>query len=105
MATGERLLPEVSAPGEEGTRTEVVEVALVGVGFALEGYVEIGGDGATMDDEPHEPLHAVPQEEEHEEHLQLLTRVDALVVGGHGAQLTARDDDAANVDGVEVLEI
>lgn len=101
---GGLFLPDVFSPGEEGTGVEIVEVVVVGVGFALEGNVAVSGEGITMDDDADDPLYAVPQKEKHEEHLTLLMRVDVLVIENDGTHLSAREDEAADVDGVEVLE-
>lgn len=71
---------EVAEPGVGGAAGEVGEVAAVGVGFALEGDVDVGGVQAAVLEEAEEPLDDVEEIEGDEEEFALLGGVDALVV-------------------------
>ena len=53
-------------PGKEGAVVAVQEVALHGVGLALEGDIAVGQMGTAVLDEAEEPLHQVPDEEKRE---------------------------------------
>ena len=58
---------------------EVLLVALVGVGFLLEADGAVGSLGVVGDGEADDVLHAIPEVERQEQHLQLLAPVDVLV--------------------------
>ena len=73
------------------------------VGFALKRDVQIG---SAMQGQTNEPFHKVPQIESHDEQLQHLRRVDALVldeIRGDGDAFAA-EQQATNVDGVILPE-
>ena len=53
-------------PGKEGAVVAVKEVALHGVGLALEGDIAVGQMGTAVLDEADKPLHQVPDEEKGE---------------------------------------
>ena len=56
---------------------QIIEVALVGIGFALERNIAVG---IAAHGQPHQPLHHVGQIEKNEQHLALLSRVYALMI-------------------------
>lgn len=69
------------------------------VGFALERNVGVGSSAHRQADEP---LYDIPQIEAHDEHLQHLRRVDALVLNEvcRDAHPFTAEQQAADVDGV-----
>lgn len=80
----------------------ILEVALHGIGLALHGDITVGQVGTAVLDEADKPLQEVPKEENHEEHLALLQRVDVFVVQFFRAQPSAvatGKDQAQQIDG------
>ena len=82
---------------------EIVGVVHVSIGFSLEGDVEVGAAGEWQADEP---LKEVAEVEAHDEQLQHLSGVDALMAEELCADVDApaAKQDAADVDGVEAAE-
>ena len=77
----------------------VVEIALVSVGFSLEGDGEIGALGAAGGDEADGPLYAVPYIEAQPQELALLQGMDILMVALHLAQRAAAQHQSKQIDG------
>lgn len=76
----------------------VVEVALVSVGFTLEGDIAVG---VTLSEETHEPFHEVAEVESDEKQFAHLSRMDRLVVerrGGQWTALPAGENNPAEID-------
>ena len=82
----------------------VVEVALVGVGLALEGDGEIGALGTAGGDEADGPLYAVPYIEAQPQELALLQGMDILMVALHLAQRAAAQHQSKQIDGYVVAK-
>ena len=76
----------VAAPGKVPPRLQIVKIALVGIGLALKRDVAVG---IPLHGQAHQPLEQIGDIEEHEQHLALLRRVDALVVNQFIAQVNA----------------
>lgn len=95
--------PHVTSPSEQPPRLQVVKIALVGIGLTLKRNVAIG---ISTHRQPHEPLEQIGDEEEHEQHLALLRRVDAFVIHHLIAQIHPRmhKQNTQQVDGRETLE-
>jgi len=85
---------------------QVVLVALVGVGFLLEADGAVGTVVIARDTEADEILQAIPEVEQQEQHLQLLSPVDALVtVGVVGVPcVLAHKDEGPDGDGAVARE-
>ena len=64
-------------PGKEGAVVAVKEVALHGVGLALEGDIS---RGIPLHGQPDQPLDNINQIKENKQHLTLLGSVDALMI-------------------------
>lgn len=80
---------------------EIGEVVLVLVGFALERYVAVSAYEVMILDEAHDPLKKVPYEKKHEQHLTLLSGVDAFVVVFGWGEPAASEDESTDVDGIK----
>ena len=74
----------VMDPRVMGTAGQVGQVALVAVCLALERDVAVG---IATHAQPDQPLHHIGQVKEHEQHLALLSSVDALVIDQFIAQV------------------
>ena len=85
---------------------EVMQVALMAVCFTLEPDAMVGFMGIATDGPSHQPLHHIPQVEEDDEHLPLLTGMDALMVVQHRIHphAMAHEDHAKQVDGRKALD-
>ena len=76
----------VLTPSVVPTRVQVVEIALVGICLSLKRDVAVS---VAPHGQSHQPLNDVSEVEKHEQHLALLSRVDALVVNQLVAQIHA----------------
>lgn len=74
-------------PGIMGAVGQIVQVALVTMGLALKRDVAVS---IATHAEADEPLKEIGNVKEHEQHLALLRRVDALVIQQLMAQINAR---------------
>ena len=74
-------------PGIMGTVGQIVQVALIAMGLALKRDVAVG---IATHEEADNPLKEIGNVKEHEQHLALLRRVDALVIQQLMAQIDAR---------------
>ena len=81
--------PGVAQPGIGASRPQVIQIALVGIGLPFKRDVMVG---VAAHEEPDDPLDEVGDIEEDEEHLTLLSRVDALMVHHLVAQVHAMVD-------------
>lgn len=70
----------VGKPCEVSAMFPVVQVVHVPIRFALKGNVAVSLQQVAIDDKADEPFCDVPDKEKHEEHLQLLLGMYALVV-------------------------
>ena len=77
---------EITAPGIVPPCLQIVKVALVGIGFALKRDVAVG---IAPHGQPHQPLDQISQIKKHEQHLALLSGVDAFMVHQFVAQVHA----------------
>ena len=91
------------APGVVTAFLQIVEIALVGVCLTLKRDVAIG---ITTHRQAHEPLHQIGDIKEDEEHLALLSRVDAFMIHHLMAQIDSRvyKQHPQQIDGREPLE-
>ena len=101
IMTGTTL--HVAAPGEQRAVLQIVHITLVCVGLTLKRDIPIG---VAAHRQAHQPLSQISDEEEHEQHLALLRRVDALVVHHLIAQVNPgmHKKYPKQVDGRETLE-
>lgn len=94
----------VLPPGEPRPCGQIRQVGIMGIRLALEGVRAVSP--ALVMEQLDEPLHEVPDVEEHIEHLLHLRRVDALVVHAPRTHVApaAHEQHAEQVDGLESLE-
>ena len=82
---------------------QIVEVALMVVGFLLEPYMEVGLLPVSVFEEQQQPLYSIPQKEGNIEEFTLLCSMNEFVVQLGGGQGTKGEDDAKQTDGIVVL--
>ena len=93
----------VMTPRVVGTRLQVVQIALIGIGLAFKRDIAVG---IATHRQPQQPFHQVGEVEEHKKHLALLRRVNALMVHHLMAQIDPRvhKQHTQQVDSRESLE-
>ena len=82
---------------------QIVKVTLIGVGLAFKRDVAVG---IATHGQPQQPFQQIGHVEEHEQHLALLSSVDALVVQQLMVQIHAmvHKKHTQQIDGAEALE-
>ena len=93
----------ITPPGVVPAVVKVVEVTLVGIGLALKRDVAVS---ISAHRQAHQPFHHIGHIKEHEQHLTLLGRVDALMVHQFIAQVNpwTHKQHAQQVDGSETVK-
>ncbi len=81
---------------------QVIQVVLMVVGLLLKADVEVSLDAIAVFGKQTEPFEHIPQIEADVEQLTLLRGVDALVVELHGIKFLYGEDDAKEINGIEV---
>ena len=94
---------DIVTPGIHGALTQVIHVALIGIGLALKRDVAIG---IAAHGQPDQPFDEIGKKEEDKEHFTLLGRVNALMVHHLVAQVNPRvhKKHSQQIDGSESPE-
>ena len=97
------LALHIATPGEMRAGLQVIHIALVGIGLTLKRDIPVG---IAAHRQAHQPFAQISDEEEHEQHLALLRRVDSFVVHHLVAQVNPgmHKQHTQQVDGREALE-